>query len=75
MGKVKWTSLLLLLSLQYIVPFTMKTSQRSPKVQVPLFAAMIMAGFLTVAIPNLIGHLFDVQSGQPAPQTVTKVAK
>jgi hypothetical protein len=53
----------------------MKTSRQSPKAQLPVFVAMMMAGFLTVAIPKLLEHLLDVQVNQPTPQRVTEVAK
>jgi hypothetical protein len=53
----------------------MKTSQRSPKAEVPMLVAMVMAGFLTVAIPKLLEHLLDVQVNQPTPQRVTEVVK
>jgi hypothetical protein len=53
----------------------MKTSQRSPKVQVPVLVAMMMAGFLTVAIPKLLEHLLDVQVNQPTTQRVTGTIK
>jgi hypothetical protein len=53
----------------------MKPSPKLPKVQVPVVVAMMMAGFLTVAIPKLLEHLLDVQVNQPTPQSVTEVAK
>jgi hypothetical protein len=53
----------------------MKTSRQSSKAQVPMFVAVMMAGFLTVAIPKLLEHLLDVQVNQSTPQTVTKVAQ
>jgi hypothetical protein len=53
----------------------MKTSQRSSKVQVPVLVGMMMAGFLTVAIPKLLEHLLDAQVNQPIPQRVTETTK
>jgi hypothetical protein len=53
----------------------MKTSPQSPKTQVPMFVAIMMAGFLTVAIPKLLEHLLDVQVNQAVPHRVTGVAK
>lgn len=45
----------------------MKTLQRSPKVQVSVFVAVMMARFLTVAIPKVLEHLLDVSNELQAP--------
>jgi hypothetical protein len=53
----------------------MKTLQRSLKIQVPVFVSMMMARFLTVAIPKVLERLLDVPVNQPTPQRVTAVTK